>query len=61
MYWLARQNRICAINMQRDVNTVYRKYSVFTTSNMVLKQRCMTFQKMTYHYFQTRFKITMSG
>jgi hypothetical protein len=30
-------NRISAINTQRDVNTVYRRYSVLTTSNMVLK------------------------
>jgi hypothetical protein len=37
VYWLARQNRIFAINTQRDINTVYRRYSAFTTLNMVLK------------------------
>jgi hypothetical protein len=37
MYWLARRNKISAIHTQRDVNTVYRRYSAFTTSNKVLK------------------------
>jgi hypothetical protein len=63
MYWPARQNRIFAINTQRDINTVYRRYSVFSTSNMVLKTAVfeILLKKMTCPYFQTKFKITMIG
>jgi len=39
MCWLAIQleEHDIAINTQRNVNTVYRRSSVFTTSNMALK------------------------
>jgi len=38
MCWLARQlEQDIAKNTQRNVNTVYRRSSVFTTSNMALK------------------------
>jgi len=64
MCWLAIQleEHDIAINTQRNVNTVYRRSSVFTTSNMALKTEVYeTIFRIWHPNIHTKFKITMIG